>query len=177
MIGDDKGRLALVLVDLAAMSAGAGFLLIHYLPLPWLKKWWPTRHIYACSEVANRVIFDSKAGPKIAILSISIHVLTVVSAWCAAQSISAPAYFGQLFVLVPPVALITMLPISIAGWGLREATMMIAFGYAGLNQTDGTIVSLLAGAASFVVGILGGGVWILHGGKGEKMPDALPQID
>ena len=177
MIGDDRGRLALVLVDLAAMSAGAGFLLIHYLPLPWLRTWWPTRHIYACSEVANRVVFDAKAGPKIAVLSISIHVLTVVSAWCAAQSISAPAYFGQLFVLVPPVALITMLPISIAGWGLREATMMIAFGYAGLNQTDGTIVSLLAGAASFVVGILGGGVWILHGGKGEKMPDALPQID
>jgi len=27
--------------------------------------------------------------------------------------------------------LITMLPISIAGWGVREATMGLAFGYAG----------------------------------------------
>ena len=32
-----------------------------------------------------------------------------------------------MFMLVPPIALITMLPISIAGWGVREATMMVAF--------------------------------------------------
>jgi hypothetical protein len=32
------------------------------------------------------------------------------------------------------------------GWGVREATMMVAFGYAGLAQTDGTVVSILLGA-------------------------------
>lgn len=36
--------------------------------------------------------------------------------------------FGQIFLLIPPVMLITMMPISIAGWGLREATMGLAFG-------------------------------------------------
>ncbi len=177
LIGDERGRLALVLVDLAAMSAGLGFLLLGYLPWPWLKTWWPTRHVYACSLVANQVIFNYRAGPKIAALSLSVHVLTVVSTWCAVRSISAPADFEQMFMLVPPIALITMLPISIAGWGVREATMMVAFGYAGLNQTDGTMVSLLSGTASFVVGILGGLVWILRSEKGEKVPDAIPEVD
>jgi Na+-transporting NADH:ubiquinone oxidoreductase subunit NqrD len=70
-----------------------------------------------------------------------------------------------------------MLPISIAGWGVREATMMVAFGYAGLNQTDGTMVSLLSGTASFVVGILGGLVWILRSEKGERIPDTIPEVN
>ena len=177
LIGNEKGRLALVLVDLAAVSAGLGFLLLGYLPWPWLKTWWPTRHVYACSLVANQVIFNYRSGPKIAALALSVHVLTVVSAWCAVRSISAPADFEQIFMLIPPIALITMLPISIAGWGVREATMMVAFGYAGLDQTDGTMVSLLSGTTAFVVGVLGGLVWILSGEKREKVPDAIPEMD
>ena len=69
----------------------------------------------------------------------------------------------------------TMLPISIAGWGVREATMMVAFGYAGLAQTDGTVVSLLFGASSFIVGAIGGLVWILSAEKTSKIPHAVTE--
>jgi hypothetical protein len=123
------------------------------------------------------VIFDPYSGPKVAILSLSIHVLAVVIAWCAVRSISAPAEFGQVFMLIPPILLITMMPISIAGWGVREATMMVAFGYAGLAQMDGTVVSILFGAVYFIVGAAGGLVWVLSGEKSEKIPETLPQID
>jgi glycosyltransferase 2 family protein len=166
MIGDGNGRLALVLVDLAALAAGSGFLLLGHLPWPWLKRWWPTRHVHACSVIANQVIFNRRSGPKIAALSLSIHVLAVVIAWCAVRSIAATADFEQVFLLTPPVMLITMLPISIAGWGVREATMMVAFGYAGLAQMDGTVVSILFGAVTFIVGAAGGLVWILSAEKG-----------
>src|SRR5262245_29947000 len=145
MIADGHGRLALVFVDFAALAGGLGFLLLGRLPWPWLKRWWPTRHVRACSVVANEVIFNRKTGPKIAVLSLTIHVLAVVVAWCAVRSIAAPAEFEQLFMLTPPIMLITMVPISIAGWGVREATMMVAFGYAGLAQADGTMVSILFG--------------------------------
>lgn len=167
LIADPHGRLALVLIDIAAISAGLGFLLLGRLPWSWLKTWWATHHIHACSVIANRVIFDRRTGPKIAVLSLLVHVLTVVIAWCAARSIDAPAQFGQVFLLIPPIMLITMLPISIAGWGVREATMMVAFGYAGLARADGTVVSLLFGAASFLVGAIGGLVWI---SSAEKKP-------
>lgn len=177
LIADTNGRLALVLVDAAAISAGLGFLLLGRLPWPWLKTWWATHHIHACSVIANRVMFDRRAGPKIAVLSLSVHVLTVVIAWCAARAINAPAEFGQVFLLIPPIMLITMLPISIAGWGVREATMMVAFGYAGLAQADGTVVSLLFGAASFIVGAIGGLIWILGTEKGTKLPDVTPKLD
>jgi len=168
MIADQNGRLALVFIGFAALAGGLGFLLLGHLPWPWLKKWWPTKHIHACSLVANQVIFNRRSGPEIAVLSLSIHVLAVVIAWCAVRSIAAPADFGQLFMLIPPIMLITMMPISIAGWGVREATMMVAFGYAGLAQTDGTVVSILFGIVSSIVGGLGGLVWIFSAEKAAQ---------
>jgi uncharacterized membrane protein YbhN (UPF0104 family) len=84
------------------------------------------------------------------------------------QSIAAPVQFGQIFQLVPPVMLITMLPISIAGWGVREATMGLAFGYAGLMANEGVNVSLLFGAVSFIVGAFGGLVWIFSAEKAAQ---------
>lgn len=165
LIANARGRLALLLVDIGAISAGLGFLVLGMLPWPWLKTFWPLRHIHACSVIANQVIFNRSSGPKVAVLSLLIHVMAVVIAWCAVRSIAAPAAFEQLFMLIPPIMLITMLPISIAGWGVREATMMVAFGYAGLAQTDGTVVSLLFGASSFVVGAIGGLVWVLSAEK------------
>lgn len=54
MIADSKGRLALVIVDFAALAGGLGFLLLGHLPWSWPKTWWPTKHIHACSVIANR---------------------------------------------------------------------------------------------------------------------------
>jgi hypothetical protein len=79
------------------------------------------------------------------------------------------------------VMLVTTLPISIAGWGLREATMALAFGYAALRPEDGVSASLLFGIVNFVAGALGGLVWILSpksadtGGFEETIADRLPE--
>jgi hypothetical protein len=58
------------------------------------------------------------------------------------------------------VLLIATVPISIAGWGVRESSMIAAFAYAGLAESDGLTLSILFGAASFAIGIIGGIVWI-----------------
>ena len=176
-ITDPNGRSALLLVDFAALAGGIGFLVLGLLPWPWLKRWWGTHHLHACSVIANRVIFSRQHGPKVAVLSLLVHVLAVVIAWCVVQSIAAPVAFGQIFQLVPPVMLITMLPISIAGWGVREATMGLAFGYAGLMTNEGVNVSLLYGAVSFMVGAFGGLVWIFSPEKAARgtKPIEVPQ--
>ena len=168
LIDDPDGRSALLFVDFAALAGGVGFLVLGRLPWPWLKRWWGMHHLHACSLIADRVILSRKRGPKIAVLSLLFHVLTVVIAWCVVQSIAAPVVFGQMFQLVPPVMLITTLPISIAGWGVREATMGLAFGYAGLMTNEGVNVSLLFGTVSFIVGVFGGLVWIFSAEKAAQ---------
>jgi glycosyltransferase 2 family protein len=95
-------------------------------------------------------------------------VLAVVIGLWVVQSIDTPVVFGRVFQLVPPVMLITMLPISIAGWGVREATMGLAFGYARLMANEGVNVSLLYGAVSFIVGLIGGPVWVFSAEKAAR---------
>ena len=177
LITDPNGRSALLLVDFAALAGGVGFLVLGRLQWSWLKRWWATHHLHACAVIANRVIFSRERGPKVAVLSVLVHVLAVVIAWCVVQSIAAPVLFGQIFQLVPPVMLITMLPISIAGWGVREATMGLAFGYAGLMANEGVNVSLLYGAVTFIVGLIGGLVWILSAEKAAQgaVPIEVPK--
>jgi uncharacterized membrane protein YbhN (UPF0104 family) len=177
LISDPEGRSALLLIDSAALAGGVGFLILGRLRWTWLQRWWGMEHLHACAVIANRVIFSREHGPRIAVLSLLVHVLAVVIAWCVVQSINAPVQFGQIFQLVPPVMLITMLPISIAGWGVREATMGLAFGYAGLMSNEGVNVSLLFGAVSFIVGAFGGLVWIFSAEKAAQgtAPIELPE--
>src|SRR3954468_20905950 len=51
LITDPHGRSALLLVDLAALAGGLGFLVFGVLPFPWLKTWWATHHVYACAVI------------------------------------------------------------------------------------------------------------------------------
>ena len=154
-------------------TTAALLLLLHLLPFELLTRIWATRHFYACSQIAGRPLFDRSSGPAVSVVSLSIHVLAVVLAWCVARAIAAPAEFAQLLQIIPPVMLITMIPVSIAGWGLREASMGLAFGYAGLDASEGVAVSLLFGAVYFLVGAIGGLVWILSAEKAAKGDAAI----
>lgn len=176
LIADPHGRAALALIDAIALAAGAGFLLLGWLPWPYLDRWKPLLHLRGCATKANQILFEPRRGAMIAVLSFSIHVLTALVAWCAARSIAAPVLFWQLLLLIPPIMLITMLPISIAGWGLRESTMGVAFAYAGLSAAEGINVSLLFGAVIFIVGGMGGLVWIASAEKAAKgaVPITVP---
>lgn len=168
LIGDPQGRLALLFVDLVALAAAGGFLLLGRLHWHWLGRIRAVHHLRACSIITNRAIFNRERWSKIAFLSLLIHILAVVIAWCVVKAIAAPILFSEIFLLVPPVMLITMLPISIAGWGVREASMALTFGYAGLATSEGVNVSLLYGAVFLVVGALGGLVWIFSGERSQK---------
>ncbi|MGM4961940.1 lysylphosphatidylglycerol synthase transmembrane domain-containing protein [Tardiphaga sp. 1201_B9_N1_1] len=168
LINDSVGRSALVMIDVLALAAGFGFLIFGGLRVEWLRRLWFLRHIHACAVVANRLIFDRTQGPLITLLSILIHILTVIVVWCVVRSISAPVTFVEVAQIIPPVIIVTMIPVSIAGWGVREASMGLAFAYAGLAANEGINVSLLFGIVSFIVGATGGLFWILGAESFER---------
>jgi glycosyltransferase 2 family protein len=63
--------------------------------------------------------------------------------------------------LVPAIIEIAMLPISLAGWGLREGASVVAFGALGLPADQALGASIAFGLTGTAVSMLGGILWLV----------------
>ena len=168
LVADPIGRIALIVIGTGSIGAGLVFLALASHRLHFLQHWTPTRHLAAAASVATALIRTPRSLVAIAALSIASHFTTAICAWCAARSVGADMTLLYSLFLVLPVALVSIVPISIAGWGLREGAMVAAFAYAGLPQSDGLVVSILFGASYLVIGAFGGIVWVMTSERSQS---------
>jgi uncharacterized membrane protein YbhN (UPF0104 family) len=161
LLAQPEARLALVLVDAVALLGCTGFLLFGLVPSKLVTRWFALKHLHECARITKKLLFDRHATFRVVVTSIASHLFTVSIAWCASHAVDVALSFDQAFLIIPPVLLIMTIPISIAGWGVREQVLQFAFINAGFAGSEGVIVSLLFGAAYFVVGIVGGLIWLL----------------
>lgn len=75
--------------------------------------------------------------------------------------------------LVPAVLEIAMLPISIAGWGVREGAAIIAFGTVGVPLAVAFGASVAFALLTIALGLIGGLSWML----GQKKPLAAADAE
>jgi len=162
LVQDPIARAALTLIGFGAFGAALIFLMLGLPQLRLLDRWWLTRHLATASRMAWRLC-RSTDGVRVAAFSFVIHFMTVTIAWGVAMATHIPLAFNQAMFLVLPVILIATIPVSIAGWGVRESAMILAFNYAGLAEGDGLIVSILFGATTLASGAVGGLVWVASG--------------
>lgn len=95
------------------------------------------------------------------LLSLLIHALTIGAVSALAQGFQLGVGPAIIAVLVPPVLLVSMVPLSIAGWGLREMAMVTALGFVGVGADAALSVSLTMGVILLLVGAPGGLLWAL----------------
>ena len=165
LIHDPIARTVILMIGFGAVAGSILFVLIGTRFQPWLNHWALTRHLSKASAIAATLCGSPLSMSYVIACSIVIHLLSIASAWCCIMAIAAPVSFAQVLILLPPVLLISTIPISIAGWGVRESSMIAAFAFAGLAESDGLTLSILFGAAVFVVGLAGGLVWIFSGSQ------------
>jgi uncharacterized membrane protein YbhN (UPF0104 family) len=158
LIKNSVGQITLVVIGLGGLAGGAAFLMLGR----WraLDRWRMTRRLAEMAALARGMLLSRNTGPQIVLLSLLIQVMTACIAWCLAQAVAAQFEFLHAFLLVLPVMLIATVPISIAGWGVRESALVLAFSYAGLAEVDGLIVSVLLGCVMLAVGVIGGIAWL-----------------
>jgi hypothetical protein len=159
IIADPTARAVLALIGFGALTGTLIFLGLGVGRLQIMERWWLTGHLAAASRAA-RQLCRSVTGARVAASSFVIHLMTVMAAWGAAMAAHAAIDFVYLLFLVLPVMLVATVPVSLAGWGVRESAMVLAFSYAGLAESDGLIVSILFGLATLAVGAVGGIVWV-----------------
>jgi uncharacterized membrane protein YbhN (UPF0104 family) len=176
LIHDPTARTVLLMIGFGTVAGAVIFVLIGTRFRQLLDRWTLTQHLSAASRVAATLCGSFHSIPIFA-YSIAIHFVTIAAAWCCITAIALPVSFPQVLFLMPPVLLVSTIPISIAGWGVRESSMIFAFAFAGLAQSDGLALSILFGAASFVVGAAGGIVWIASGRRIGSLPQAVANVE
>ncbi|MGB0682403.1 MAG: lysylphosphatidylglycerol synthase transmembrane domain-containing protein [Magnetovibrionaceae bacterium] len=101
-----------------------------------------------------------------------LNIVLAVYFLALALGLGNEASFMICLGLVPPVILITTLPISIGGWGLREGAMVYAFGLVGVASDGALALSLLFGLLGIWIGLPGAIAWLIDGGSRKDLEEA-----
>lgn len=99
--------------------------------------------------------------------AVFIHLVTSAACYALARGVGAQLSLADAGILIPPVILLTAVPISISGWGVREGAMVACLGLAGVPSEEALSVSLLLGAISVIVGLVGGVIWLASPERGS----------
>ena len=125
---------------------------------------WPiVRGLGMLAGDSRRVFLNPKWGISILTWSLIGHLNITLSIYILALGLKLEVSFLDCLTFFPPVMLATTLPISIAGWGVREGAMVAAFGLIGVSQGGAVVLSLLAGILAVVACLPGGLIWLMSG--------------
>ena len=95
-----------------------------------------------------------------AVFAISIHFLTILTFLFCLKAYGVDAPIEALMIGLPALSLLLMLPISISGWGLREATLSSVLALWGVNPSITVLASISYGAIT-VLAVLPGAYFLL----------------
>ncbi len=152
---------SLTAIVVSAVGGMALLLSLDRLPLPWQRQG-PLRALDDLAADARRLFFTpSPAGSSLG-LSVIIHVGSAMSVLILGLGMKIEISALDCAILVPPVILVSVLPISVAGWGVREGAMITALGFAGVSSTDALALSLIFGLVVLVTGLPGGVLWFVR---------------
>lgn len=174
-VGEATGAWMVYVVAVAAAVMVGGIVFLSLLDrIPERFRRW--RAVSALAKLAadTRAIFLS---PIAAIRSLAWAVLghanLAVGIYLLAQGLRLDVSLVDCLALFPPVLLMTALPISLAGWGVREGSMVYAFGLIGVAAPDALILSVLYGLMTLVLALPGGLVWLASGASAQDVRRGL----
>jgi glycosyltransferase 2 family protein len=160
-IGDEKvmSALFIILAVLAGFSA-AGFLAFNKKTAKSLGKVVTVEKIRRPIKKVYEAVYYYKNYKKALFASLLLSMLLwtfmILTNVSLARGLGAEATVGYFFIYVPIINIISAIPVTIAGWGLREQMYVQFFGKIGMESS--TAVSL---SVSFALVLL---LWSLAGG-------------
>ena len=159
-IDDSAARWAFTGIFAAAAAAIIGLLFMARLPEKW-HRWAIVRGIVALSRAARQAFLRPAVLAPVVAVSLIGHTLVIGVFFTIAMGLGLAVTFVDCFTLVPAVLLLATVPISIAGWGLREGAMVAAFSLIGVPGGGAAALSILFGLALVLASLPGGLLWLM----------------
>ena len=149
---------------LVLFGAGAVAVVIVIAMVVWM------RRQSSAQSLVGQVLADLDAahlsGPVFAaqLVSAAIVVGTYLATYLtAARAVGMDTPLPVLLPLVAPVLMSMLIPVTVAGWGLREGAAAVLWGAVGLTAADGVLVSVAYGLL-VLIGSLPGALFLMRPG-------------
>lgn len=165
---EDPLLLRVLIGIFAVTAAGLVFLMSFDRLLPLTRWLLPEalipRLVRLSGDIRRFLLGLSASLPALAI-SLVNHVILVAMLYALARGLHIKVGFVECLVLMPPVVLISMLPISFAGWGVREGAMIAALGFVGVPPGEAIALSVIFGLILVLTSLPGGIIWYATGNR------------
>jgi hypothetical protein len=148
---------------LLAILAPAAFTAV-FSPLRRLNADWVDHRLGLVAAALRRFRDDPAALASGALGAVAVQLVLVAFYLAVARSLRVPIDAGPLAVIVPMSFLVQMIPVSVNGFGVREATFGFYFTRLGLTLESALLVSFLGAALIMLFSLAGGIVYLLRRG-------------
>lgn len=156
----------LLLLSAACVVAGVAILAFLIRTPAFVRRRVPARwrsEVRGLRAIVLRCARQPRIGIPVLLASVAFQALVVLQTCALARSISVPLTFPEAAVTVTLVTLITLIPLSIAGFGIREGSYVVLLGAVGIDATDATLLSLETVAVLFIAALPGAVLLIRDG--------------
>ena len=94
-------------------------------------------------------------------LSIAVHLLSLVVLYLAATAVGVPLSLLAILAAGPSLFLAQAVPVSIGGWGIREAAAVVVLGITGTDAASAVLIGLTLGVLITLAALPGVLLWLV----------------
>ncbi len=128
---------------------------------------WPLRRLRLAAPLAElarearRLSLEPRRSPMILGLSAVSIGLSILAFKLVGDAVGVHRSVAVWAMVMPPVSFVQLVPVSLAGWGVREAALVVALGAFGVAPEPALAASVMMGLALIATGLPGGLIWLL----------------
>ncbi len=142
---------------------------------PWIKRWNHIRLIGKVLETVERVynsFYVCRSNPRLllrlTLISVIVQISFVGVAWCVGHALGLSVGFVDYLSFSPLVSLISAIPLTPGGTGIREFASVQLWSALGIASDKALLLAFIPYLFMLVWGLPGGIIYLLQRGKTEK---------
>jgi uncharacterized membrane protein YbhN (UPF0104 family) len=134
---------------------------------------WPLGELARIGALVRYLLLSYPRRSMVLGAATGVHLTTIATCMLLARGLDAHLSVLDALIIVPPVIMLSALPISIGGWGIREGAMVAGLMLVGIAPAKALGLSILLGLATVAVGLCGGILWLLSEDRERPNREAL----
>jgi len=158
-VQSDATRDGFIFIGMASVAGLAALMFLDRAPKSW-HRWRIVRGIAALARDTRSLFLHPGYASLLLVTAVAGQVALAAAVLILASGLGLGVRFIDCLVVMPAVVLVSSLPISVAGWGVRELAMVTAFGMLSVPPDSALALSVVLALTATAVSLPGGVIWL-----------------